>query len=97
MPTQSVSVADVTTMAQLARLDVPEEHKEQLARQFGDILAYMDVLSSIDTSTVEPLYSPVLHKAAPRPDIAVNTRQREAMLHNSPAQNSEYFTVPRIV
>jgi aspartyl-tRNA(Asn)/glutamyl-tRNA(Gln) amidotransferase subunit C len=97
MPTNSVSVADVTTMAQLARLDVPDEKKEQLARQFGDILAYMDVLASIDTSGVEPLYSPVLHSAALRPDVAANMRQRDAMLSNSPAQDSEYFTVPRIV
>ena len=88
---------DVRHMAQLARLDVDEATQDMFARQFGDILTYMDTLSRVDTTGVEPLYSPALHAGPVRPDVAQNRRQREDVLANAPEQNGEYFVVPRIV
>lgn len=88
---------DVRRMAQLARLDVDEATQDMFARQFGDILTYMDTLSRVDTTGVEPLYSPALHAGPVRPDVAQNRRQREDVLANAPEQNGEYFVVPRIV
>ncbi|MDD6181724.1 MAG: Asp-tRNA(Asn)/Glu-tRNA(Gln) amidotransferase subunit GatC [Desulfovibrionaceae bacterium] len=92
-----ISTAEVAKMARLARLDVPAERQELFARQFGDILSYMDILAQVDTAGVEPLYSPVLHASNPRPDAAENRRERAEVLGNAPEQDGQYFIVPRIV
>lgn len=92
-----ISTDDVTKMASLARLTVDMPTQERFARQFGDILHYMDELRSIDTHGVEPLYSPVQHAEATRPDVAVNVHERTQVLSNAPHTDATYFVVPRIV
>lgn len=87
----------VAHMAVLARLDIDDATQERFARQFADILSYMEVLGGVDTEGVEPLYSPVQHSDASREDAACNRRTREEVLGNAPEQDGQYFIVPRIV
>lgn len=94
---QEISKETVAHMATLARLSVTEEEKALFAQQFGDILAYMDVLSRVDTTGVEPLYSPVLHASVMREDQAERRRSREDILQNAPERDEGLFIVPRIV
>lgn len=94
---KSISPEEVAHMAALSRLSVSEEERALFARQFGEILGYMDVLALVNTENVEPLYSPAQHAAAGREDQAVNRRSREEILANAPEQDGEYFIVPRIV
>ena len=42
----------------LARLKLPQEEKTRMTGELEQILAYMDVLDGLDTSGVEPMYSP---------------------------------------
>ena len=94
---QEISKETVAHMAALARLSVTEEEKALFARQFGDILAYMEVLSKVDTDGIEPLYSPVLHASAMREDRAERRRSQEEVLQNAPERDEGLFLVPRIV
>ena len=96
----TIDPGTVAHMAALSRLSVSQEEEALFARQFADILGYMDVLSKEETSAVEPLYSPVLHEACTREDLAVNRRERDTVLANAPAgpkADDQYFVVPRIV
>ena len=97
MSDKTISQDDVAHMATLSRLSVSPEEQALFARQFGDILSYMDVLAQVDTSGVEPLYSPVQHISVPREDVSQNRRSREAVLANAPEGDGAYFVVPRIV
>ncbi|HJA79752.1 Asp-tRNA(Asn)/Glu-tRNA(Gln) amidotransferase subunit GatC [uncultured Desulfovibrio sp.] len=97
MSEKTISQEDVAHMATLSRLDVTPDEQALFARQFGDILAYMDVLAQVDTSDIAPLYSPVQHDGIPRPDEAQRRRRREDILANAPHGDGEYFVVPRIV
>ena len=94
---KGIGSKEVAHMAQLSRLSVGEQEQALFARQLGDILGYMDVLAKVDTSAVEPLYSPVRHESAARQDVAVQVRTRQEVLANAPEADGEYFMVPRIV
>lgn len=94
---KKISPEDVAHMAALSRLSVSREEQALFARQFGDILRYMDVLAQVDTENVKPLYSPAQHASAGREDQAANRRTRQEVLANAPEQDGEYFIVPRIV
>lgn len=93
----NIGKEEVQHMANLSRLHVSEEEQAKFAKQFADILNYMDILQNVDVAGVEPLYSPVSHHMVPREDQAQNRRSREAILQNAPQADGEYFIVPRIV
>jgi aspartyl-tRNA(Asn)/glutamyl-tRNA(Gln) amidotransferase subunit C len=88
---KTVTRQDVLHMAQLSRLTVGEDEIDLFCRQL------MDILEKVDTSSVEPLYSPVVHAPTMREDVAENKRTREKMLANAPDRTEEYYVVPRIV
>ena len=94
---KTISLEEVAHMATLSRLSVSEEEQTLFARQMGDILAYMDVLARVDTSDVEPLYSPAPHPGPLRDDVSARRRDRSEVLANAPEADGEYFIVPRIV
>lgn len=87
----------VARIASLARLDLPEDKLGLFAEQLGDVLAYMDKLGELDTSAVEPLYSPVDKPTPCREDVVVKEFTREEILANAPQTDGEFFIVPRIV
>ncbi|WP_031387266.1 Asp-tRNA(Asn)/Glu-tRNA(Gln) amidotransferase subunit GatC [Desulfonatronum thiodismutans] len=93
----SISVDEVTKVAGLARLNLEPEKVEQFALQFNDILGYMRKLNELDTSGVEPLYSPVTHETVFRDDDVHMEYSREELLGNAPETDGSYFIVPRIV
>ena len=95
--TVAISRDDVLHLAQLARLNVDEAEVDRFAGQLSDIVSYMDVLNTVDTSNVEPLYTTADHVLRMREDEAVHVRTREQVLANAPEKNDEFFVVPRIV
>ena len=58
-------------LARLARLAPEEGTLAKFGEQCADIIAYMDILAEVDTSAVEPLYSPVEHSTPYRADEPV--------------------------
>ena len=92
-----ISPEKVARIAQLSRLDLPQDKLELFAGQVGDILDYMDKLGELDTDGVEPLYSPVAHTTVLRKDEVRKDYRREDVLSNAPEQDGQFFIVPRIV
>lgn len=88
---------DVLRIAKLSKVKPSEDETVRLESQFCEILKYMDRLNEVDTSDVDPLYSPCDGQPATRKDEAVRTCTREELLANSPADDSEFFVVPRIL
>ncbi len=93
----AITKEDVQRMASLARLNIDAPTQELFAKQFADIINYMDILSEVNTDNIEPLYSPVLHEATLRPDAVQNEDKRSDVLSNAPQNDGQYFIVPRIV
>jgi aspartyl-tRNA(Asn)/glutamyl-tRNA(Gln) amidotransferase subunit C len=92
---------DVLHVAALAHLELTEAEVETYARQLSDILTYMEKLSQLDISSVEPLAqvlfaaagtNPSLREDEPRPcDVG------QAMLERAPDARKPYFRVPRVL
>lgn len=93
----SLGKEEVRRVAKLARLRLAEADVERLAAQFGNILGYMERLNAIDTSAVEPMYSPTSHEQRLRPDEARRTCTREDVLANAAEQDGQFYVVPRVV
>ena len=93
----SLDKNDFLHLCRLSRLAPDHSVQEEMAQQCSRILAYMDKLAEVDTSGVEPLYSPVFHDCAFREDVAVRRCSRADILAGAPATDGSFFIVPRIV
>ncbi len=93
----TMTADDVARIAHLARLELTPEKAALFAPQLDQVLAYMDTLGQVDTSAVEPLYSPVEHAALTRPDEARREYSRDEVLANAPETDGQFFIVPKIV
>ena len=60
-------------------------------------MAYMDTLGQVDTSAVDPMYSPVEHATVTRPDEVRREHTRDEVLANAPETDGQFFIVPKIV
>ncbi|MBK6976059.1 MAG: Asp-tRNA(Asn)/Glu-tRNA(Gln) amidotransferase subunit GatC [Cytophagaceae bacterium] len=87
----------IEQIAHLARLELTEEEKQSMAKDFENILEWMDQLKEIDTTQTEPLIH--MHKGVNiyRKDEAEIHLSREEGLLNAPLKNEEYFKVPKVI
>jgi aspartyl-tRNA(Asn)/glutamyl-tRNA(Gln) amidotransferase subunit C len=93
----SVTRNDVLYMANLARLNLPEEEVELLARDMNKILQYMELLNDVDTDDVPPLEHVIEADGHFRKDIALDPLDHELALKNAPDADSDFFRVPRVI
>ena len=87
----------VRTICYLARLKIDQKKSEKIQKDLETIVDLIDGLQSIDTSDIEPLYSPLEMTALKHEDIEKSDNQKEKFLENAPESNDDYFLVPRVV
>ena len=79
----------------LAKLELSAEEKEQAKSDMGRMLDYIDKLSELDTTGVEPMSHVFPVQNVFREDVVTNGDEREALLANAPEQKDGMFVVPK--
>ena len=87
----------VRTICYLARLEIDENKSEKIQKDLETIIDLIGSLQTIDTSDVEPLYSPLEMTALMHEDIEKSDNKKDKFLENAAASNEDYFLVPRVV
>ena len=87
----------VRTICYLARLEIDQNKSEKIQKDLETIIDLISSLQTIDTSDVEPLYSPLEMTAFMHEDIEKSDNKKEKFLENAAASNEDYFLVPRVV
>lgn len=94
-----VKITDLQVLhvADLARikLDTPEVAKFQ--RELNSILEYMDMLSEVDTTGIDPLQRTLPISNAFRPDESRNSQDITDVLKNAPQHEDGYIVVPKVL
>ncbi len=88
---------DVAYVSELARLELTEEEKALFQPQLEGIVKYVEMISSVDVSQVEPMMHgrPLVNSF--REDEVRPSLDREAALQNAPARVGDEFLLPKIV
>ncbi len=92
-----ISPDDVSKVAKLARLDVPEDRLEIYANQLEKILEYVSQLEKINTDNVPPTTRAVEVVNVLRDDVSEKSGIREKLLELGPNREGEFYKVPRII
>ena len=79
----------------MAKLDLPDAEREQIAAMAKRLIDSFEALAAIDTEGVEPLVTVLDVQNVFREDICTKTFTREEILANAPMQCDGYFQVPK--
>ena len=93
----SVDAKTVQKVASLARIAISEADAERLAPELNNILGWIEQLSEVDTSSVEPMTAVIPNTLRLRDDVVTEGGQRDAILANAPQGEHGFFTVPKVV
>ncbi|MDE1566647.1 Asp-tRNA(Asn)/Glu-tRNA(Gln) amidotransferase subunit GatC [Aquabacter sp. P-9] len=93
----SVDQATVRRVAHLARIAVREEELSALQGELNAILQFVEQLSALDVSGVEPMTGVVPQNLPMREDVVSDGHYPEKILANAPEAEGGFFTVPKVV
>ncbi len=92
-----ISADDVRKVAQLARLELPEDQISTFTAQLEKILGYVAQLEQVDTEGVPPTTRAVEVVNVTRDDGVTPTPVREKLLNLAPQREGDFFRVPKIL
>lgn len=92
---------DVSRIAHLARLELSPAEQASMLTQLNGFFGIVERMSAVDTSGVEPLYTPLsaVHEVPLRlrDDCVTEADQREANQRSAPAVDDGLFLVPKVI
>jgi aspartyl-tRNA(Asn)/glutamyl-tRNA(Gln) amidotransferase subunit C len=97
----SLTPLDVNRIALLARLELSSDERSAMLTQLNGFFDIVERMSAVDTSGVEPLYTPLsaLHAVALRlrDDVVTEADERSLNQKSAPAVEDGLFLVPKVV
>ncbi len=87
---------EVEHIARLARLDLNEEEKEEVAGLFSSVLDTARKIQEVDTSGVEPTSHVLELETSFREDLVEPSLALNRVLQNATHRKKSYFYVPKI-
>ena len=92
---------DVSRIAHLARLELQAEEQAAMLQQLNGFFSIVEQMRAVDTSGVEPLYTPLSALAEVqlrlREDRVSETDQRALNQRSAPAVEDGLFLVPQVI
>jgi aspartyl-tRNA(Asn)/glutamyl-tRNA(Gln) amidotransferase subunit C len=93
----SVDAMTVRRIARLARIAVADEEIDHLAGELNTILAFVEQLSEVDVTAVEPMTSVTPMAMKMRVDRVTDGAIPDAVTQNAPDRQDHFFVVPKVV
>ena len=93
----SVDQDAVRRIAHLARIAVTDAEVPHLQDEINAILAFVEELSAVDVSGVEPMTSVTPMAMKMRKDKVTDGGIADAIMTNAPAREDHFFLVPKVV
>ncbi len=93
----NVTSENIKKVARLAKIEVLEADRENLAKQVGGIIGWVEQLNEVNTDNVEPLTN--IHGESLRlnADVVTDGGIAEDVLKNSKDAKYGYFAVPKVI
>ena len=92
---------DVSRIAHLARLELQSAERSAMLEQLNGFFSIVEQMSAVDTSGVEPLYTPLSAVSEValrlRDDVVTETDQRELNQRSAPRVEDGLFLVPKVI
>jgi aspartyl-tRNA(Asn)/glutamyl-tRNA(Gln) amidotransferase subunit C len=88
---------DIKYVARLARIQLDPVEEQKMAAQLQPIIGYIEKLSQLDVTGIEPTAHAVPLVNIMRPDQVQPSLSSAEALRNAPSQANDLFIVPKII
>ncbi len=96
-----ITEADIEKIADLAHLEITPEERRAFTPQIAEIVAYVEQLNELDTSSVEPATGGLTPEGertpSAREDMVRPSLGQEQALDQAPDAAHGYFRVPKVL
>jgi aspartyl-tRNA(Asn)/glutamyl-tRNA(Gln) amidotransferase subunit C len=96
-----ITESDIEKIAQLAHLEITDEERRAFTPQIAEIVAYVEQLNELDTSSIEPSIGGLTPEGerthAIREDVVLPSLGQELALDQAPDAASGHFRVPKVL
>jgi len=93
----SLSVSDIRSIAQLARLSVTEAEIAAVQHELNGILALVEQLKAADTAGIEPMAHAQDVMLRLREDVVTEDDQHRLFQSIAPQVEADLYLVPRVI
>lgn len=93
----AITKKEVEHVALLSRLELSEQEKENMTKEFNSILEFMGKLNELDTKDVDITVHSIPISNVFREDEVGKTLEREKAVQNAPDEKDGQYRVPRIL
>ncbi|MDR6814882.1 aspartyl-tRNA(Asn)/glutamyl-tRNA(Gln) amidotransferase subunit C [Neorhizobium sp. 2083] len=93
----SVDLATVKRVARLARIAVTEEDANRMVGELNGIINFVEQLSEVDVTGVEPMTSVTPMDMRKRADAVTDGDKAGDIVANAPTTDHNFFLVPKVV
>jgi aspartyl-tRNA(Asn)/glutamyl-tRNA(Gln) amidotransferase subunit C len=93
----SVDLATVKRVAHLARIALSEDEAGRMVGELNGILGFVEQLSEVDVSGVDPMTSVTPMIMRERADVVTEGGKADDIVANAPATEQNFFLVPKVV
>ncbi len=93
----SVDAATVKRIGRLARIRIEEAEVAQYQGELNAILGFVEQLSEVDVSGVEPMTSVTPMQLRRRADVVTDGGYADKIVANAPLTEDNFFMVPKVV
>ena len=93
----SISRQDIEKVALLARLQLTDDELSKMTVELAQIVGYVDQLSEVYTSGIEPMAHAIETANVFRDDMVVASLPRDEALANAPHRDDRGYLVPAVL
>ena len=93
----SIDKDTAARVANLARISIPDEELESVAKELSNIIGFMEQLNEVNVDNVEPMTSVTPTVLKKRTDVVNDGNQQSKVLSNAPDTREGFFAVPKVV
>lgn len=93
----SVDAATVKRIGRLARIRIEESEVETYQSELNTILGFVEQLSEVDVTGVEPMTSVTPMVLRRREDKVTDGSYPEKIVSNAPLSQDNFFMVPKVI
>ena len=93
----TIDLKTVKHISKLSRISLEKEKASKLETDLNSIFEWIEQLNKLNTDNIEPLSSIIETKLRLRKDEIKSKNIRDEILKNSPAENKDFFVVPKVV
>ncbi len=90
-----MEIRDVEKLAELARIEIPDEEKAEFVKNLGSILGYVDIIKNAAVEGIKPEVGELRNVA--REDEARDFDDRQKLISAFPDSDGDYLKVKKIL